>query len=181
MNGRTQCAVNTRLITAIERLKREEATGVLCEQFVVDLLADVRHYCDAHTADFGKLDRTAYQQYIKERHSPEEPPACPSAAAIASPDTLTVHVAIPLNAWSECEHPLHAGMSHLAALMVINGVYHQVDAFEIRTEGGRQLTVDAQVQSAFDHYRSAARVQAPLKTVSMFRRQYVLCMTPSCS
>jgi hypothetical protein len=33
---------------------------------VIDLLANLRHYCDHHQFDFAKLDRLAYQHYIAE-------------------------------------------------------------------------------------------------------------------
>lgn len=33
---------------------------------VVDLLADLRHFCDARGLDFAELDMSAYSHYIKE-------------------------------------------------------------------------------------------------------------------
>jgi hypothetical protein len=33
---------------------------------IIDLLADIRHYCDAYELDFGKLDKTAYRHYTAE-------------------------------------------------------------------------------------------------------------------
>ncbi len=34
---------------------------------LVDLLADIRHYCDANNLDFYNLDRIAYEHYLEER------------------------------------------------------------------------------------------------------------------
>jgi len=36
------------------------------EPGVIDLLADLRHYCDAHKLDFANLDRIAYGHYTAE-------------------------------------------------------------------------------------------------------------------
>jgi len=35
---------------------------------VTDILADLRHYCDAHGIDFAKQDKVAYQHYSEEKH-----------------------------------------------------------------------------------------------------------------
>lgn len=47
--------------------------GLKCERsapgFIVQLLSDVRHLCDAHALDFGEIDREAYQRYLQERAS----------------------------------------------------------------------------------------------------------------
>lgn len=34
---------------------------------LIDLLADLRHYCDTRKWDFGDLDRTAYDHYCAEK------------------------------------------------------------------------------------------------------------------
>ena len=34
---------------------------------VTDLLADIRHYCDAHALAFHECDRRAYQHYSEEK------------------------------------------------------------------------------------------------------------------
>lgn len=36
------------------------------ESAVRDLLADLRHYCDAHGISFGNEDRCAYRNYVEE-------------------------------------------------------------------------------------------------------------------
>lgn len=37
------------------------------DDIVADLLADLRHYCDAHGLDFADLDRRAYGNYTAEK------------------------------------------------------------------------------------------------------------------
>ena len=39
------------------------------QQAVRDILADLRHLCDATGLDFATEDRTAYENYSKERHT----------------------------------------------------------------------------------------------------------------
>ena len=34
---------------------------------VTELLADIRHYCDVHSLDYGKLDSHGYQQYLEDK------------------------------------------------------------------------------------------------------------------
>ena len=36
------------------------------DALVRDLLADLRHYCDAHNIDFADEDRVGYHNYIEE-------------------------------------------------------------------------------------------------------------------
>lgn len=37
------------------------------EAALVQLLADVRHFCDVNELDLGELDRAAYQHYLTEK------------------------------------------------------------------------------------------------------------------
>ena len=43
-----------------------EGRIVEAEAFVIDLLADLRHFCDGRGLDFGRLDPVAYQHYSEE-------------------------------------------------------------------------------------------------------------------
>jgi len=36
------------------------------DELVIDLLTDLRHYCDSERLDFGKLDKVAYKHYCEE-------------------------------------------------------------------------------------------------------------------
>lgn len=40
------------------------------EEDVIDLLADLRHYCDREGLCLGDLDRMAHQHYLAERFGP---------------------------------------------------------------------------------------------------------------
>jgi hypothetical protein len=42
------------------------------DDFVTDLLTDLRHYCDQNGIDFAHRDATAYQHYIEENGAAEE-------------------------------------------------------------------------------------------------------------
>ena len=37
------------------------------DALVIDVLANLRHFCDSRHLDFGKLDRTAYDHYLIEK------------------------------------------------------------------------------------------------------------------
>ena len=37
------------------------------DALVIDLLANLRHFCDSRDLDFGKLDRVAYDHYSTEK------------------------------------------------------------------------------------------------------------------
>ena len=37
------------------------------EALVIDLLANLRHFCDSRGLDFGQLDRTAHDHYLTEK------------------------------------------------------------------------------------------------------------------
>jgi len=37
------------------------------KEVVIDLLVDLRHFCDAHGLDFGACDSMAYIHYLEEK------------------------------------------------------------------------------------------------------------------
>ena len=41
---------------------------------LIDLLADIRHWCDRHGEDFARLDRLAYDHYLTELHDERTKP-----------------------------------------------------------------------------------------------------------
>ena len=49
-----------------KRYADQQEQIVDAEAFVIDLLAGLRHFCDGHDLDFGKLDRLAYQRYLEQ-------------------------------------------------------------------------------------------------------------------
>ena len=52
--------------TRITKLIDYPSTHGDAEAAIVDLLADIRHWCDAEKARFAELDRTAYMHYSAE-------------------------------------------------------------------------------------------------------------------
>ena len=46
-----------------------DASGQIvdAEALVIDVLANLRHFCDSRDLDFGKLDRVAYDHYCAEK------------------------------------------------------------------------------------------------------------------
>ena len=52
------------VVTAEEALKA--VYDDVSEKAIADLLADLRHLCDARRLDFAKLDRRAYRSYDAE-------------------------------------------------------------------------------------------------------------------
>lgn len=56
----------SRIASASAALLGAEASADEKDVAVIDLLTNLRHYCDHHRFDFAKLDRLAYQHYIAE-------------------------------------------------------------------------------------------------------------------
>lgn len=55
-------------VARIEKIiKRDNGTHIDDKKAgVSDILANLRHYCDAHGFDFAELDRAAHQHYLHE-------------------------------------------------------------------------------------------------------------------
>ena len=54
--------------TAYYAYLREHSTGDLShEEFVIDMLASLRHFCDTYAVEFGEADRIAHNHYLVER------------------------------------------------------------------------------------------------------------------
>lgn len=63
---RAQFALRSYLLPGGEGLAAEDLdTGI------IDLLADLRHFCDTRGLCFGDLDGMAYDHYLAERHDGE--------------------------------------------------------------------------------------------------------------
>jgi hypothetical protein len=56
----------SRIARASSALLATDASRREKDAAVIDLLANLRHYCDRHHFDFAKLDRLAYQHYVAE-------------------------------------------------------------------------------------------------------------------
>ena len=55
-----------RIHVAKKRYCRGEYDDESPETFAVDLLADIRHFCDKHQLEFHKLNKLAYGHYTAE-------------------------------------------------------------------------------------------------------------------
>lgn len=44
-----------------------DADNLSADEYITDLLADIRHYCDSENLEFAKLDRIAQGHYAQER------------------------------------------------------------------------------------------------------------------
>lgn len=167
----TTQAASARLAAALAQLEREGLDAQERETFLVDLLADVRHYCDAYAIDVEQISRQARERYIAETLSESRP-------TVRTIFELAVPVDIPVYAWRE--HTLDGGMSRLKALLILNGGICKIDAIEVRTADGTQAAVCPSARASLDRYRAAIGAQAPLKTIAVFGREYVVFIAPSC-
>ncbi len=66
MRPRTTYAI-TATVHIMEQIQRRYASGAGADEFVVEMLADLRHFCDSHALPFAKLDERAVACYLTER------------------------------------------------------------------------------------------------------------------
>ena len=57
-----------RIAAILEKYKTEQLgeTGPVGSEDLVDLLTDIRHYCDAHGLELARHDRMAHENYLYE-------------------------------------------------------------------------------------------------------------------
>lgn len=60
-------------VACMETIQRLYWSGSGADEYVVDALANLRHFCDAHRLDFAQLDQRAYQHYKTEKSEPRRP------------------------------------------------------------------------------------------------------------
>ena len=64
MKNKFQAALSLRNIAfGVKEEKRQEKSP---DEFVTDVLVELRIYCDMQELDFGKLDQRAHQHYLHE-------------------------------------------------------------------------------------------------------------------
>jgi hypothetical protein len=54
-------------VRVLESIQRRYSSGCGADEFVVELLADLRHFCDAHALSFAKLEQQAAEHHTAER------------------------------------------------------------------------------------------------------------------
>jgi hypothetical protein len=82
-------------VRVVEHIQRRYASGRGADEFVVEMLADLRHFCDSHALPFAKLEQRAQAHYLTERTAgngakdtpAREQPAVPYVPDPASGDT----------------------------------------------------------------------------------------------
>ena len=62
-------AENAKRVSRIDKIVTRYLLESGCEEdnFVRDILSDIRHYCDACGISFSEEDRVAYQNYLAEK------------------------------------------------------------------------------------------------------------------
>lgn len=64
--SQARITIRSRIASASAALLYSNVEADEQDAAVIDLLANLRHYCDRYQFDFAKLDRLAYQHYIVE-------------------------------------------------------------------------------------------------------------------
>ena len=65
-NTRRVLKIYRTLLTEYNEARSRTMTPDEVHDGIVDLLADIRHYCDSEGFDLGKLDRIAHDHYLAE-------------------------------------------------------------------------------------------------------------------
>jgi len=67
--SKSRTTTQSRIARASAALLTGEVSEDEKDAAVIDLLANLRHYCDHYRFDFATLDRLAYQHYVAELKS----------------------------------------------------------------------------------------------------------------
>jgi hypothetical protein len=163
--GTKTCVSINATVASIESLRSQGSGQQSPDGFVTGLLADLRHYCDAHELDFAALDHRAYQHYCLEQYEADPQPR---EGAWQRPP---VYLSIPLQAWEDVSTA--RDRSVLAAQVVIEGVPHSLLAV-LMEEADRVRNEPPASRAAAGE---ALLPKQPFKTVRIFGRNYCLGMT----
>ena len=69
MNGTAPKQRATALARLLRHTYEDLDTHAVTAQNITDMLADLRHLCDAKNIDFADRDRIAYDHYLAESHT----------------------------------------------------------------------------------------------------------------
>jgi hypothetical protein len=67
----SRTSTRSRIARASAALLTTDVSRSETDEAVIDLLANLRHYCDQCRFDFAKLDRLAYRHYVVELNDGE--------------------------------------------------------------------------------------------------------------
>ena len=161
------------ILTALSLCKLLHETywpGAGADEFVVDMLTHLRHFCDARNLPSDSLDQRAYQHYRNEKaHSGE------SQEPKAEPPTLYLHV--PANAFTSMSGT--TGRHWLQARVSADGVQHSLWAISVTGGLGKPSAVTQDLGLILCIVRSLTGGTGRLRTVRLFGEEYVLLLAPS--
>jgi len=139
------------------------------QDFTVDWLANLRHFCDERRLDFASLDRRAFELYLDERaHGVSQTPA---------DDPPTLH--LPLSAQAFTEVSGTKGRHWLRAHVSADGVPHQLWAISVTGGLGQPAAVVRDLDVILSAVRSLTGSSGRLRTVRLSGHEYVLLLVPS--
>src|SRR5579859_3515036 len=149
-------------------LQQKYWSGCGADEFVVDFLTHLRHFCDERNLDFGSLDRRAYQLYLGEKtlngnsQAPER-------------GTPILHLHAPANAFTPCANGRH----WLQARVNADGVMHSLWAISVKGGLGQPSVAMEDLSHILSGVRALTSGKGRLRTVSLYGDEYVLLLVPS--
>lgn len=156
-------------LTRLELLFSDQCYGHSAELFMIHLLADARHFCDAHALSMAVLDRRAHAIYLEQRFGNDARDVSTESAA---PPALH----IPPAAWKDVSDG--PDRSILMATVTIGGVSHHLKAIEVTRQHTVQCAVDPVAEEELAELHASCGASGPFETVTLEDREYVLTLTP---
>lgn len=157
------------VVRNMQHIQERYASGYGVDEFVTDMLADLRHFCDARHLSFAKLDRRACDHYITERFLESHPST--SAGQITA-----ISVYIPEKAWIDVSDKDDS--SFLSATLNINGLDYPMIAIRVRNNGRGQEPTDYRQNPLYHWFRLSAAAKGSLLTTRIGSGDYVLGLAP---
>lgn len=156
-------------LSRLELLFSDQCYGHSVEEFLINLLADARHFSDAYELDMAALDRSAYTHYVEELHG---------AAARQNPseDPSPPWLHIPAKAWKDISD--RKDRSVLTMTVLIGGVGHHLKAIQVQMRRAVQCAVSPAADEELTEFHAACGASGPFETVRIEGRDYVMTLTP---
>jgi hypothetical protein len=154
----------------MESIMHRYWSGSGADEYVRDSLANLRHYCDAHSLAFAELDRQAYQHYCQELHELPSRPA-------RTPQPTDVYLQVPLQNWTDRSEAQDHSL--LIAPVYIQKVAHFLSAIRVRMDDGRQVGWTAEGETVLAELHAAAAGSGAFQVIRVLGADYVLCLVPS--
>jgi len=152
-----------------ESIQQRYASGYGADEFVTDLLADLRHFCDAHHLSYSELDQRAYEHYITERQ-------LGSALRNSRDTTPYASLYLPEGIWTDISE--NHDRSVLCARLIINQIEYPLMALRVRHNGAAQEPADHRQNPLYGWFRVAAAATRGMQTMRIGGQQYVIGLPP---